>query len=53
MKTAAIIVLLHVVLFSIAQANDRPINELPMYGGQDKSHIQPNAEFSQNASDIG
>jgi len=53
MKTTVIIVLLHLVLFSVAQANDRPTNELPMYGGQDKSHIQPNAEFSNNASDIG
>lgn len=53
MKKTIIIVLLHLVLFGIAQASERPINELPMYGGQDKSHIQPNAEFSQNASDIG
>ncbi|MGB3211405.1 MAG: hypothetical protein WBB19_11930 [Desulforhopalus sp.] len=53
MNPKTILILFSLFLFSIAQASDRPVNEIPMYGGQDKSHIQPNAELSQNASNTG
>ena len=31
----------------------RPSNELPMYGGEDKSHVEPNKDYSKGAAQLG
>lgn len=53
MKSIAIFLFLQFFLCGISSAGNRPINEQPMYGGQDKSYMQPNLEFSQNAASLG
>jgi len=53
MKSIMLLLLLQLIFFGISFAENRPSNELPMYGGQDKSHIPPNKKDSQNAADLG
>ncbi len=53
MKSIMLLLLLQLIFYGTSFAESRPSNELPMYGGQDKSHIPPNKINSQNAADLG
>jgi tetratricopeptide (TPR) repeat protein len=37
----------------LTYAKDRPINELPMYGGKHNPKVEQNKEFSKSAADLG
>ena len=50
MKTVATLLLLLLPVFAIA---DRPMNELPMYGGQHDPSVNRNPEFSKDAAKRG
>lgn len=53
MKLIVLSLLLNLFLGAASYADDRLSNEMPMYGGADKSHIQPNIDFSKSASQLG
>lgn len=53
MKLLFVLISLYFSLTVNSFATDRPSNELPMYGGEDKSHIEPNEYFSKGAARLG
>lgn len=53
MRVPTLLLLLSLSFSSIAFAGDRPSNELPMYGGMDKSHIKPDKKTSGEAAQLG
>jgi len=53
MKILSTLVLLQFLLIGVCFAEDRPSNELPMYGGADKSHIEPDKKSSKGVAQLG
>ena len=53
MRRITILLLIIFVFAGCSLAEDRPSNELPMYGGADKSHIEANKSYSQDIAKLG
>ncbi|AGF78017.1 hypothetical protein UWK_01457 [Desulfocapsa sulfexigens DSM 10523] len=53
MKVSVLLLSIFLILHSVAFASDRPSNEMPMYGGANKSHIQPDKKLSRETAQLG
>ena len=53
MRLLFLIILLKLLFIGTSIGFERPFNELPMYGGFEKSHVEPNKEYSQHAANLG
>ncbi|MCP3933366.1 MAG: tetratricopeptide repeat protein [Bacteroidetes bacterium] len=53
MKIITILILLQLIFSGVSFADDRPSNEIPMYGGEDKSHISPDKNWSKGVAQLG
>ncbi|MFZ0131473.1 MAG: hypothetical protein WAK95_02950 [Desulfobacterales bacterium] len=53
MRLTLLVVLFQILFVGTSICFERPSNEIPMYGGADKSHVEQNNEFSQHAADLG
>lgn len=53
MRIQVLLLSIFLIFHSVAFASDRPENELPMYGGLDKSHIKPDKKMSAEVAQLG
>ena len=53
MKIITILLLLFFISTGYSLGEERPSNELPMYGGADKSHIKEDKKYSKNVAMVG
>ena len=53
MRRSIIALVITIAFHCLAYAVERPLNELPMYGGQHNPDVEANKKFSQSAADLG
>jgi hypothetical protein len=53
MKITFVAVIFLIAFFCSVYAAERPINELPMYGGKHNPTVETNKKFSESAAKLG